>query len=119
MGLVVGGLRVEVLARIRATPVEITASLLTPYAASLPAELLGVSGVLAAVTAGLYIGRRASRIMGSAVRLAGRAVWEMVVFLLNGFVFLGIGVAISPPSRREEPETPPQLPAVRPRVDLL
>ena len=45
-------------------------SLLTPYAAYLPAEVLGASGVLAAVTAGLYLGRRASRIMGSDVRLA-------------------------------------------------
>ena len=99
IGLVVGWLMVEVRARITDTPVEITASLLTPYAAYLPAELLGVSGVLAAVTAGLFIGRRASRIMGSAVRLAGRAVWEMVVFLLNGFVFLGIGLQISTLSR--------------------
>src|SRR3989442_7344092 len=76
MGLVVGWLMVEVRARITDTPVEITASLLTPYAAYLPAELLGVSGVLAAVTAGLYIGRRASRIMGSAVRVAGRGLGD-------------------------------------------
>ena len=99
IGLAVGWLVVQVRARITDTPVEITVSLLTPYAAYLPAELLGVSGVLAAVTAGLYIGRRASRIMGSAVRVAGRSVWEMVVFLLNGVVFLGIGLQISTLSR--------------------
>ena len=78
-------------------------SLLTPYAAYLPAELLGASGVLAAVTAGLYLGRRASRIMGSDVRLAGRAVWEMLVFLLNGIVFLLIGLQIAALVPRDGP----------------
>jgi CPA1 family monovalent cation:H+ antiporter len=56
---------------------------------------MGVSGVLAAVFAGLYVGRRASRIMSSETRIAGRAVWEMLVFLLNGVVFLAIGIEIS------------------------
>src|SRR5262249_13256518 len=59
------------------------------------AEVLGASGVLAAVTAGLYLGRRSSRIMGSDVRLAARAVWEMLVFLLNGIVFLLVGLQIA------------------------
>src|SRR5437867_4856935 len=58
VGLVVGSIAVWVRTRITDTPVEITISLLTPYATYLPAELLGVSGVLAAVTAGLFIGRR-------------------------------------------------------------
>jgi len=95
IGLAVGWLIAHVRARLADLPVEITVSLLTPYAAYLPAELVGVSGVLAAVTAGLYLGRRASRIMGSDVRLAGRAVWEMLIFLLNGIVFLLIGLQIS------------------------
>jgi len=81
--------------RLEDLPVELTVSLLTPYAAYLPAELLGASGVLATVTAGLYLGRRASRIMGSDVRLAGRAFWEMLIFLLNGIVFLLIGFQIA------------------------
>src|SRR5207247_10106022 len=95
IGLAVGWLIAHVRARLAALPVEITVSLLTPYAAYLPAELVGVSGVLAAVTTALYLGRRASRIMGSDVRLAGRAVWEMLIFLLNGIVFLLIGLQIS------------------------
>jgi CPA1 family monovalent cation:H+ antiporter len=95
IGLAVGWLIFHVRIRLTDLPVEITVSLLTPYAAYLPAELLGASGVLAAVTAGLYLGRRASRIMGSDVRLAGRAVWEMLIFLLNGFVFLLIGLEMS------------------------
>jgi Na+/H+ antiporter len=95
IGLAVGWLIAHVRTRLSDLPVEITVSLLTPYAAYLPAELLGASGVLAAVTAGLYLGRRASRIMGFDVRLAGRAVWEMLIFLLNGIVFLLIGLQIA------------------------
>jgi monovalent cation/hydrogen antiporter len=95
IGLVVGWLIAQIRTRLSDLPVEITVSLLTPYAAYLPAELLGGSGVLATVTAGLYLGRRSSRIMGFDVRLAGRAVWEMLVFLLNGVVFLLIGLQIA------------------------
>src|SRR5438309_2793591 len=95
VGLFVGWVITIVRTRLTDVPVEITVSLLTPYAAYLPAELLGGSGVLAAVTAGLYLGRRSSRIMGSDTRLAGRAFWEMLVFLLNGLVFILIGLEIS------------------------
>ena len=95
IGLVVGWAVAEIRARLSDVPVETTISLLTPYAAYVPAELFGVSGVLAAVTAGLYIGRRSSRIMGSDVRIAGRAFWDMLVFLLNGVVFILIGLELS------------------------
>jgi len=112
IGLVVGWLAVWIRTRITDTPVEITISLLTPYSAYLPAEALGVSGVLAAVTAGLFIGRRSSQIMGSEARLAGRAVWESLVFLLNGVVFLSIGFQISTISRQMDRGTLFQLAAV-------
>src|SRR5262245_20030129 len=95
IGLAVGWFIAYLREHLSDVPVEITLSLSTPYAAYLPAELVGVSGVLAAVTAGLFLGRRASRIMGSDVRLAGRAVWEMLVFLLNGIVFILIGLQIA------------------------
>jgi monovalent cation/hydrogen antiporter len=95
VGLAAGWVMAEVRARLTETPVAITAALLTPYVAYLPAEALGMSGVLAVVTAGLYVGRRSSRIMSSEARLAGRAFWEMLVFLLNGVVFLSIGIEIS------------------------
>jgi CPA1 family monovalent cation:H+ antiporter len=95
IGLAVGWVIAHLRTRLSDLPVEITLSLLTPYAAYLPAELVGASGVLAAVTAGLYLGRRSSLIMGSEVRLAARAVWEMLVFLLNGIVFILIGLQIS------------------------
>src|SRR5712692_7584694 len=112
IGLVVGWIAAWVRLHLTDTPVEITVSLITPYAAYLPAELFGVSGVLAAVTAGLYIGRRSSQIMGSEARLAGRAVWESLVFLLNGVVFLAIGFQISSISRGMDRTTILQLAAV-------
>jgi Na+/H+ antiporter len=102
IGLAVGWLIAQVRTRLTDLPVEVTVSLATPYAAYLPAELAGVSGVLAAVTAGLYLGRRASTMMSSDVRLAGRAVWEMLIFLLNGFVFVLIGLQIAGTARALE-----------------
>ena len=118
IGLVVGWVTSWVRIRLTDTPVEITVSLITPYAAYLPAELLGVSGVLAVVTAGLYLGRRSSRIMGSEARLAGRAVWESLVFLLTGVVFLAIGFQISSIARGMDRTTLLQLTAVGVVVSL-
>ena len=75
-------------------PIEITVSLLTPFAAYLAAERSGVSGVLSVVTAGLYLGRRVPELLSFQTRLQGGPVWEMVEFLLNGFVFLLIGLQL-------------------------
>jgi monovalent cation/hydrogen antiporter len=94
IGLGVGWVIAHVRARIEDTPVEMTISLLTPYAAFLPADRLGVSGVIATVAAGLYLGHRGSRIMGADARLTGRAVWETITFLLNGFVFIVMGLEV-------------------------
>src|ERR1700730_16945048 len=76
-------------------PVEITISLLTPFAAYLAADRLGLSGVLATVTAGVFVGWSAPSIMESDTRLRGRAVWEFLVFALNGLVFILIGLQLS------------------------
>ena len=94
IGVAVGWVIAEIRVRIEDTPVEMTISLLTPYAAFLPAERLGASGVIATVTAGLYLGHRGSRIMGADARLTGRAVWETITFLLNGFVFIVMGLEV-------------------------
>jgi CPA1 family monovalent cation:H+ antiporter len=94
IGLAVGWIIAQVRTRIEDTPVEITISLLTPYAAFLPAQQLGVSGVIATVAAGLYLGRRGSHIMGPDARLTGRAVWQTITFLLNGAVFIITGLEV-------------------------
>jgi Na+/H+ antiporter len=72
---------------------EVTVSLLMPFVAYLPAERLGVSGVLAAVTAGLLLGRRPDE-MSAGARLRRHAFWEVVVFVLNSVLFLLIGLAM-------------------------
>jgi CPA1 family monovalent cation:H+ antiporter len=75
-------------------PVQITISLLTPLAAYSLAERLHVSGILAVVTAGIYLGWHGPIIVSSRFRLPAFAVWEMVVFVLNGFVFITIGLQL-------------------------
>jgi NhaP-type Na+/H+ or K+/H+ antiporter len=75
-------------------PVQITISLLTPFAAYLPAERLHVSGILAVVTAGIYLGWHSPLIVTARYRLQEFAFWEAVVFLLNGFVFIVIGLQL-------------------------
>ncbi|MGH7994563.1 MAG: Na+/H+ antiporter, partial [Limisphaerales bacterium] len=93
-GLAVGWLAAKFHQRVDDAPVEITFSLLTPFAAYLLAEHLGVSGVLAVVTAGLYLGRRAPELLSSRTRLQAGPVWDMMEFLLNGFVFILIGLQL-------------------------
>src|SRR5437764_9335384 len=75
-------------------PIEITITLLTPYAAYLVADALQVSGVLAVLSAGLYLSRQSSRFFSSNTRLQANAVWDVLVFLLNGFLFLLIGLQL-------------------------
>lgn len=93
-GLVVGWLAVQFHKRVDDAPIEITVSLLTPFVAYLPAERLGVSGVLAVVTAGLFVGRRMPEIITYRTRLQGGPVWAMIEFLLNGFVFILMGLQL-------------------------
>jgi CPA1 family monovalent cation:H+ antiporter len=73
---------------------ESTVSLLTPFAAYLPADQFGVSGVLAAVTCGLYLGRHSAEIVSSRTRLQTDAVWSLLTFLLNGLAFILIGLQL-------------------------
>jgi len=94
IGLAVGWLIVQTMKRLEDPPVEVLISLLGPFAAWLPAEALGVSGVLSVVTAGIVLGRSASRILGSDARVLGLGVWQMLVFVLNGLVFILIGLQL-------------------------
>jgi monovalent cation/hydrogen antiporter len=83
-----------VIKRVSDPHVEVIISLLSPFIAYLPAHWVGASGVLAAVAAGLYIARRLPDISSSATRIRGFAVWETVVYLMNGFVFVLIGLQL-------------------------
>src|SRR5216117_3051472 len=94
IGFAVGWLAEQFHKRVDDAPIEITVSLLTPFVAYLAAERLGVSGVLAVVTAGLHLGWRLPELLTFQTRLRGGPIWEMVEFLLNGFVFILIGLQL-------------------------
>jgi Na+/H+ antiporter len=96
IGLGVGWLVAEVRRRMDDPPAEILVSVVTGYAAYLPAERLGASGVLAAVTAGLYLGWRAPEIASVATRLLGFSFWEVLGYLLNAALFVLVGLQLHP-----------------------
>jgi monovalent cation/hydrogen antiporter len=75
-------------------PVQITISLLTPFIAYLTAEHLHGSGVLATVAAGIFLGWHSPLTITARTRLQAYAFWETIVFLLNGFVFILIGLQL-------------------------
>ncbi len=68
--------------------VEITLSLMTPYFAYWVPEHLGGSGVLATVAAGLYVSWNGPRLIPAATRLQGIFFWDLIIYLIEGFVFL-------------------------------
>lgn len=94
MGLAVGFVIREVRRRLDNPPVEITISILSGYFAYLPAEAIGVSGVLSAVTVGIYMGWHTPELTTAQTRLQGVAVWEILFFLLNAFLFTIIGLQL-------------------------
>jgi Na+/H+ antiporter len=94
IGLAVGWVASHLQRRLDDPPVQITISLLTPFAAYIPAERSGVSGVLAVVACGLFLGWRAPQILTSRTRLNAFVFWEMMVFMLNGLVFVLIGLQL-------------------------
>jgi len=94
VGLVAGVVFTEIQRRLDDPPVQVTLSLLTPFVAYLGAEKLGCSGVLAVVVCGLYLGWRRPQITGARMRLLANPVWEMVQFILNGVIFILIGLQL-------------------------
>ena len=94
VGLVVGYVIAQIRLRVEDSTTENTISLLTAYAAFIPAHELGLSGVLAAVTAGIYLGWRAPELDLAQTRLQGFAMWEILVFLLNASLFILIGLQL-------------------------
>jgi Na+/H+ antiporter len=96
VGLAVGWLVAELRRRLDDPVVEIVVSVATGYAAYLPAERLGVSGVLAAVTAGLYLGWRGPELASASTRLLGFSFWEVMVYLANAVLFILVGLQLRP-----------------------
>ena len=93
VGLGVGIIIRQIQRRLDDPPVQITISLLTPFAAYVLAERLHVSGVLSVVASGVYIGWHAP-LFTARYRLQALSFWEMIAFLLNGFIFIMIGLQL-------------------------
>ncbi|HZI23049.1 MAG TPA: Na+/H+ antiporter [Gemmatimonadales bacterium] len=96
VGLAVGWLIGAVRRYIHDPEVENTISLLSGYAAFLPAEHFGVSGVLAVVATGMYLGRMGPRIVAADTRVQNIGMWEVVIFILEGLIFILTGLALRP-----------------------
>jgi len=94
VGLAWGWLVSHVQRRLNDPPIQITISLISPFLTYVVAERCGFSGVLAVVTAGLFIGWRVPEIIGPESRLQLHSIWEMITFLLEGFLFLFIGLEL-------------------------
>jgi Na+/H+ antiporter len=94
VGLATGWLATQVQKRLDDPPVQTMFSLLTPYLAYFSGEKLHVSGILAVVIAGIYYGWRAPRVLSGRMRLQAVPVWEMVLFILNGILFMLIGLQL-------------------------
>src|SRR5215211_6588771 len=94
IGLVAGWIIAEIRARTTDAQVSLTISLLSGYAAFVPADALGVSGVVAAVTTGLYMGIRGPSIIPARIRLQGFMVWDILDFLINATLFVLVGLQL-------------------------
>jgi CPA1 family monovalent cation:H+ antiporter len=94
IGLAIAKLLAWLIKQITDAPVEITLSIITPYFAYLAAESVHSSGVLATVVCGIYLGHESSLYFSTRARLQAAAVWETLSFVLNGIVFILIGLQL-------------------------
>jgi monovalent cation/hydrogen antiporter len=95
IGLAVGFVVAEVRRRLDNPPVEVTIALMTGYLAFIPANAASASGVIAVVTAGVYLGWRTPELTSVQTRLQGEAVWSIIAFVLNALLFALVGLQLS------------------------
>jgi Na+/H+ antiporter len=94
VGLAVAALAVWTRRRLHDVRLENVLSILTPFVAYLPAELLRVSGVVAVVVAGLTLSQVGPGVIGARTRVQARAFWQLTTFLLNGALFVLVGLQL-------------------------
>src|SRR4051812_44915901 len=94
IGLAAGWVFAQVRRLVTDPSLDVTLSIVTPFIAYVPAEKVGVSGVLAVVAAGVYVGARSLDIIEPGTRLRTLAFWDSASFLLDGMLFLLIGLQI-------------------------
>lgn len=95
IGLAVGAVSLATSRLSKPVPVvSNTFSLLTPFASYLAADLLGASGVVAAVATGIYMGRQVPRVVEPETRVQNEAMWSVTSFLLESLIFILIGLEL-------------------------
>jgi len=94
VGLAVAYVVRQVRKRVDDPPTEVAIALLSGYLAYLPASAIGVSGVLAAVTIGVYMGWYTPELTNVQTRLSGNSFWEILVFLVNALLFALVGLQL-------------------------
>ena len=94
IGLAIGFVVAEVRRRLDNPPLEVTIALMTGYFAYIPASAAGASGVLAVVTAGVYLGWRTPELTSVQTRLQGAGVWEILTFVINALLFALVGLQL-------------------------
>ncbi|WP_280502897.1 cation:proton antiporter [Nocardia farcinica] len=95
VGTAVGRLNLMVRSRVSDAAINTVLSFTVPFLASVPAELLGGSGLVAAVVAGIVTGYRGPRELSARHRLSDHQVWRTVEVLLEGLIFLTMGLQLS------------------------
>jgi len=90
-GVAMGWLSLRVRHRARDPQIEITLSLITPYLAFWVPEHFGGSGVIATIACGLYMSWNGPLLISSATRLQGIFFWDLVIYLIEGMLFLLTG----------------------------
>jgi CPA1 family monovalent cation:H+ antiporter len=109
-GLAVGAAVAWLVRRIDDPVFSVVVTFLAPVVAYLPAEeYLHVSGVLATVVAGIWVGRHAPSALSSSVRISGVASWQILLFLVNGAVFILIGLTLPQALNRLAGRSPGEL----------
>jgi monovalent cation/hydrogen antiporter len=94
VGLAIGGVIALFEKWVDDGPIEIVISILVPYAAYLISDRVHASGVIAVIACGMYMSRKSPEYMSPQVRLQMSAVWDALTFVLNGIVFVVIGLQL-------------------------
>ena len=94
VGWAVGELTLHLRARVTDASVDTVISFTVPFLAAIPAEHMGGSGLVAAVVAGLVTGHRSPRLLPPDHRIAGAETWHTVELVLEGFIFLVMGLQL-------------------------
>jgi NhaP-type Na+/H+ or K+/H+ antiporter len=94
IGLAIGWILLRLRRSVQETEIEITLSLFTPFAAYIAAEAVHASGVLAAVTVGLYTGWKANEMLMAETRVKVQAFWSALAFLLDSSLFVLVGLQL-------------------------